>query len=408
MRASALLTGRRLTLWGTALLVLSWFVYAHTMMVPGLIDRAGRFKGTDYIYFYVMGSLLLEGRTDALYDPDAHLAEGRRRIHPELALYAPHSNYGPQVALAFAPLALLPFGWSLGAFLSLTAVLYAASVWLLWRECPGLRGHGRVVAILAAASPLFFALIRYAQLSAVTLFVWSLAFVALRRERRALAGMVLGFLVFKPQLALVVAVALLAARQWAVIAAAAAAAAAQLLLGWAAGGTDAMAEYFQVLWRLLRNPGLVQIYPTEVHSLRGFFQLLIPSSPAVTALSVASLAAALAMAARGWLSAAPLAVRWSLLLLLTVLASPHLLTYDLVLLTVPLVLLAGWAVDRPGHRHYPAISLLLIALYLAPFSSMLARLTRVQFSVLAMALLAWRAYEVCRRPAPATGEATAL
>ena len=42
-------------MWGTSLMVLSWFVYVHTMMVPGYVDRAGRFKGTDYIYFYVMG-----------------------------------------------------------------------------------------------------------------------------------------------------------------------------------------------------------------------------------------------------------------------------------------------------------------------------------------------------------------
>ena len=52
-------------------------------------------QGTDYIYFYVMGSLISEGRADALYEPDAHLAEGRRRIDPQLNLYAPYSNYGP-------------------------------------------------------------------------------------------------------------------------------------------------------------------------------------------------------------------------------------------------------------------------------------------------------------------------
>ena len=71
------------------MMVLSWFVYVHTMMVPGYVDRAGRFKGSDYIYFYVMGSLIAERRADALYEPDAHLAEGRRRIDAQLNLYAP-------------------------------------------------------------------------------------------------------------------------------------------------------------------------------------------------------------------------------------------------------------------------------------------------------------------------------
>ena len=32
--------------WGTSLMVLGWFVYLHTMMVPGYVDRTGRFKGT--------------------------------------------------------------------------------------------------------------------------------------------------------------------------------------------------------------------------------------------------------------------------------------------------------------------------------------------------------------------------
>jgi hypothetical protein len=61
-----MITTKRLTVWGIGLLGLSWFIYLHTMMVPGLIDRAGRFKGTDYIQFYVMGSLVLDGRADAL------------------------------------------------------------------------------------------------------------------------------------------------------------------------------------------------------------------------------------------------------------------------------------------------------------------------------------------------------
>src|SRR5215218_6999390 len=166
-------TRRRVMLWGASLAVLSWLIYAHTMMVPGYVDRAGRFKGTDYIYFYVMGSLLAEGRADALYQPDAHLAEARRRIDPSLNLYAPYSNYGPQVAAAFAPLSRLPFGASLAVFLLLTAAAYAVSVWQLWALSPCLRSYGTLTAILAAGFPAFFTLIRYAQLSGLSLLLLS-------------------------------------------------------------------------------------------------------------------------------------------------------------------------------------------------------------------------------------------
>ncbi len=60
--------------WGVALCALSWFIHLHTTLTPGLVDRVGRFKGSDYIQFYVMGSLVSEGRSDALYDAHAHLS----------------------------------------------------------------------------------------------------------------------------------------------------------------------------------------------------------------------------------------------------------------------------------------------------------------------------------------------
>ncbi|HZA37094.1 MAG TPA: glycosyltransferase family 87 protein, partial [Vicinamibacterales bacterium] len=271
-------------MWGTSLMVLSWFVYGHTMMVPGYVDRAGRFKGTDYIYFYVMGSLISEGRAAALYEADAHLAEGRRRIDPQLNLYAPYSNYGPQVAAAFAPLSRLTFGKSLTVFLILTALAYAASVWLVWTLTPALRPYGALVAILAAGSPAFFTLIRYAQLSGLSLLLLSLALVALVHDRRLLAGVVIGLLVFKPQLGVVIALVMILAGEWRIVAGAALAASAELAGAWLVGGSEVMGQYVGVLLTLARDPSLVQIYPGEVHSLRGFFHLLT-GSPVVSSLA---------------------------------------------------------------------------------------------------------------------------
>ena len=394
-QARSLWTSRRLTIWGAGLLFLSWFIYVHTMMVPGYIDRAGRFKGTDHIYFYVMGSLMLEGRADALYDPAAHLAEGRRRITPDLALYAPHSNYGPQIAWAFAPFARLSYGWSLTLFLLLTAVLYFASVWLAWRDLPGLAPYGSLVALLAAASPSFLTLFRYAQLSALSLVLLSLVLFALRRDRRILAGLALGSMVFKPQLGVVPGIVMVAAGEWRVAAAAAIAAAAQLAVAWAVSGTGVMGQYFGVLWQLVRDPSLVQIYPTEVHSIRGFLNLLIPSPPVVYALSLATLIAILIAGVRVWRSNATIDLRWGTVILLTVLASPHLLTYDLVLLTIPLLTIADWAVTHRADARHRLNSIALLLAYLAPFSSNLARLWPVQISVIVFATLAWMGVRLC-------------
>jgi hypothetical protein len=85
------------------------------------------------------------------------------------------------------------------------------------------------------------------------------------------------------------------------------------------------------------------------------------------------------------------------MVLLTMLVSPHLVSYDLVLLTVALLLFADWTVGHPEHDVSAPASLLLLLLYFAPFSGMIiARLTGVQVSVIVMAVLAWRIAVTCR------------
>jgi hypothetical protein len=381
-------------------MVLSWFVYVHTMMVPGYLDRAGRFKGTDYIYFYVMGSLIAEGRADALYDPDAHLAQGRRRIDPQLNLYAPYSNYGPQVAAAFAPLSRLTFGKSLAIFLILTGLAYAASLWLVWTVSPALHPYGALVAILAAGAPAFFTLIRYAQLSGLSLLLLSIALVALVRDRRFMAGVAIGLMVFKPQLGVVIALVMILSGEWRIVAGAAAAASAELAGAWLVGGSSVMKQYVDVLLTLARDPSLVQIYPGEVHSLRGFAHLLLGSSGVLSLVTIAALLAAVWIGVRAWRSGMPLTMKWGLLVVLTVLASPHLLTYDLILLTIPLLVFADWAVGHQEHAQQPWTARLLLLLYLAPFSSNLVRLVSIQLSVVVMVVLVSMLTIISSRSAP--------
>jgi alpha-1,2-mannosyltransferase len=371
----------------------------HTMMTPGLVDRVGRFKGSDYVQFYVMGSLLREGRPDALYDAHAHLIEGQQRITPTLRLYAAHPNYGPQVALALVPLAALPYGASLFVFLVVSALAYALGVWLIWRDCDALQSHGRLIAVLAAGSPLWLTVVRYGQASAFALLACALALAAFRRERLFLAGFAIGCLAYKPQLGLLFGIAVLVSRQWRVAAGAAASIAAQLLAAWIAAGSEALTRYGQELWLLARDPRLIETHASELHSVRGFVYLLVPYPSLVSACAIAALAIAVVLAVRIWSSSSPLPLRIGELVVLTILGSPHLISYDLLLLTLPLIVFADWAVRHPAHRLRAAISLSLALVYFAPFSGMIvARLTGVQVSVIVMAALAWWMYMACRSP----------
>jgi hypothetical protein len=95
--------------------------------------------------------------------------------------------------------------------------------------------------------------------------------------------------------------------------------------------------------------------------------------------------------------------RFAALSLATLLASPHLLTYDLLLLVVPIALLTDWivdATDRPPSGVWLAI---LAMLYFAAWpGTLLARVYGVQMSTVGMVMGLW----LLNRPAERSGLST--
>ena len=126
---------RRVAMWGGTLLCLGWLSHGWEFSGPDLATRSGTVKGADYIQFYLMGSRVKEGRGDLLYDMTKITDYAQRRISPRLEHHPERNPYGPQVALAFQPLAQLPFLPSLAAFSLLSASVYAG----LRGSCGGMR-----------------------------------------------------------------------------------------------------------------------------------------------------------------------------------------------------------------------------------------------------------------------------
>src|SRR6266446_10935081 len=245
-RPASWLTAKRIRIHGLLLAVCLWTIYAVDISTPGLRDRYGLVKGTDFLHFYTLGSLALRGRGDLLYDMRAQAVGVRERI-PQAAgdVYLP--LYGPQVSLLFAPLARLPYGWALTTWLSFNVVIYALCCYAIWKRCANLRSYGWTVLILALAFPGFFHLILWGQTSGLALLCFTLAFLALNKNRPYLAGLAIGSLIFKPQLGMAAAVIFLFAQEWKVIAGAILAALAQLSIGWLYYGTPVMREYLSAL-----------------------------------------------------------------------------------------------------------------------------------------------------------------
>ena len=352
------------------------------MSTPGLRDRNGLIKGTDFLHFYTLGNIALQKRGELLYNIQAQ-ATLLQKLVPEAAgnVYVP--LYGPQVSLLFVPFARIPYPTALTIWLLLNAVIYGACVYLVWKQCSNLQGEPWTVLVAALAFPGFFHLILWGQTSALALLCFTLAFLALIKNRPYLAGLAIGSLIFKPQLALAATVIFLFAREWKLIATAILAALAQLTVGWLYYGAPVMSEYLRSLRHVGDVMALLEPRPYQMHSLRAFWSLLIPWTPPAFALYALTAATILSLSVRCWRSTATLGMRYSGLMLATVLVAPHLTVYDLLILAPAFLLMADWAVVG-GRRSAPMMSVLLYLCYPLFLLGPLARITHLQLSVIAM------------------------
>ena len=380
------LTSRRLRVHGLLIGLVLWSVYAWIFATPGLRDRNGLLKGTDFLHYYTLGALALARDGADLYNMRAESALVLQRV-PEAGhlVYVP--LYGPQVSLFFAPLAILPYAWALTVWLAASAALYALCCYAIWQTCPTLHSFPGTTVILVAASPAFVHLIVWGQNSALALVCFTLGYLALRSRKSLLAGLAMGCLIFKPQLALAVIVVFLLARQWRVIAGMVTTASAQLLVGYLYYGSAAMKDYAYHLFHVGSIYSLLEPRPYHMHSLRAFWAMLIPWPSVAFAFYVATSIMVLTLTLRRWKSRAPLTLRYSGLLLATVLVSPHLTVYDLVILAPALLLLADWAVAHRERWQAPTVGSLLYLCYALPLTVPVTQWTHVQLSVLAMSAL---------------------
>lgn len=396
MNIDSWLTAGRVRIHGLLLAVCLWSVYAVDMSTPGLLDRNGLVKGTDFLHFYTLGSLALRGSGDLLYNMRAQAEVAR-----ELVAQAPNSLYvplyGPQLSLFFAPFARLPYGWALTAWLAVNVLIYAFCCHAVWKSCPSLQADRWTVFILAIAFPGFFHLLAWGQTSGLALLCFTLAYLALRRNQPLLAGLAIGSLIFKPQLGLAAAVVFVFAREWRVVAGAVAAGSIQLAAAWMLYGSEVMRTYFHALMHLREVLPLLEPRLYQTHSLRSFWSLLLPWPRVAFGLYTLCALGILLLAVESWRQKAPLSVRFSALLLATVLVSPHLTVYDLVILAPAFLLLGDWARTHGEQQVAPRIQQLLYLCYPLFLAGPLARITHLQLSVTAMTALLWISWRVSDR-----------
>ncbi len=306
-------------------------------------------SGGDFLQFYVAGQLVQAGQADRLYDFN-HVRgfQHDKAVIPydwdpnEFGLYV----YPPFFVWFCLPFSLLPFHVGAVAWLVVMAGCLAAAAGIMAWSTPGARpAFGWVLLGCLIFRPAVMSLYT-CQNSTLSLLILATCFALLRGGRPMFAGAVFALLAFKPQLTLVIAVGMLGMRQW------------RFLAGAAIGGLvlfgaslalspAATLDYIRLaptMSKWIDMPGM----PLERMSCwYGFWRLALAGHPLIyaqAATAIMSLVTLLPLAQilrrHAQQDQAGLAFRFAALTVATVVLSPHLLSYDLTLLLLPLMVLA--------------------------------------------------------------------
>ncbi len=384
------LNPRRLRAQAIVLVVCLWGVCAFDFATSGPFDRAGNIKFQDFLPFYISARLVAQHRSDHLYNVGVQASEMQAIIGQPTQVLVPNL-YGPQVGLAFVPLAKLSFVNAARIWVLLSLIVYFACIYAVWRWCPSLGDYRSIAFISAIAFPPLFHFFVRGQMSVIVLACFTAAFLAFRSDRPFIAGFALGVLVFKPQFLVAVPVIFLFASAWKPLIGVVVSAAAQLGFAQFYFGSATMRSYFEMLRYPARWLGAAELSfaPIQMHSLRSFWQLLVPFPTIALALYGLSSAAVLVIAVVVWKSDSSTAIRFCALTLAAVLINPHLFVYDLLALAPVLLLLTDWSLTNAQASASPWILLLSYLAFVLPLFGPVSRWTHLQLSVPAFAATLW-------------------
>jgi hypothetical protein len=327
--------------------------------LAGLDRSGGKPPAKDFVAFWAAARLALQGQTRALYDNA--VIEAFERAHVDMAPGYYAFYYPPPFLLACLPLGWLPYVWSMAVFLAgQAAILWTA----LRRINPA---PWAVLPILAFPGFLMNAL--SGQNGGLTASCFAGAMIFLQ-TRPLVAGACLGMLVYKPQMALAVPVALLAARRFRAAAAAAGTAAGLCIASFLAFGAAP--------WRgFLGNAGAARADLEHLHDklymMQSFYADLRLGGGSLAACYAGQAALAcvalVLLAHVGWrrTGAGP---EMAALAAASLLVTPFLYDYDLVVLAAPLAWMAATGA-RSGFRTGEVA--LAVLVYLLPLTNIVVR-----------------------------------
>lgn len=310
------------------------------------------YRSDDLLQYYAAGRMVAMGQADHLYDQsqfrslqDAIAREVRQKLNTYDSLYP------PTVGLVFAPLSQIPYAWAVwvSRCLQLFGLLIGLGLLFGQLNTPPLHMLAAVLGV-AAFLPLWvnFGL---NQIAGLWFFLFSLGLVLYQKERRFAAGLVLSLLALKPQLVVGSGFWLLIRRDGRALSGMALGGLGQLALTAMILGPGVPGDYLQNLGTIAQIVENIHFAPSFQHGIGGTLSehFGLGQSPwPLVAQGLAGLIGGYCLwricrRRGGNLDS----IELSAVVLFSLLLSPHLLTYDLTLLLIPILCL--WLGDR-GSR----------------------------------------------------------
>lgn len=347
--------------------------------------------GADFLQDWIGGRIVLSEYRQQLYHSGSDSISRRWQHDREMVGFEwPEEKYFPMVYppfhyLLISPLSLLPYRWAAIVWVLLMALAYGAAAWLLIRIYQPLRGLeiGRIkgwplaLATMIAFTPWIIS-VSMGQKGTWLLLLFTGTFLLLQSNRPFWAGLLFGLVAIKPQLGLVVGLIMMAKRQW------------HFVFGslLSVGSLAGIAWWIEPVWwndffGLMTQFGDYVdsggYLPYDSHSLWGGIRWMFPEMNSGLVKSIYALLS-IGLMLMVFFSCGGLSKSWNtsgsrfgadfaLLMFATVLISPHLYTYDLTLLWLPILILIcqhGVRIGRFPNRNEggSASTLLTISLVL--------------------------------------------
>jgi alpha-1,2-mannosyltransferase len=388
LRSGAWLSRGRLTAYPVIFLVLGMAgVIWAALSDNGVLTPDGLPLGADFINVYATSHLVLQGSPEIAYDPVRHNAVEHALVDFDPGAYFGW-HYPPMALFLVAPLALLPFMGALFVWLGVTFVGYLA---VLRASLPKDLPVGPAVLVLVGFTGVFINVIN-GQNGFLTTALLGAAFLALARGRPWLAGVLIACLLYKPQFGVLIPLALLAGGYWRSVVAASAAGLVLIAASYLVFGAETWQAFLGST--TFTRDVVLEAGGTGWHRIQSVFSMVRMAGggieAAYAAQTIVLLGLALLIVIVWRRPSAPFAIKAAMLAAASLLATPYVLDYDLIVLALVLIWVTADGLERgflPWEKTFLAV------IWLWPLlSRMLAQAAQIQFSPIILGILVWMLY----------------